>query len=164
MPTEPFILGDNWARNVVMPSRSMEETPQEGLLAALSRVAPDRFPCVAIVDDSPDARRLIRRILQSQGNFTIHEAESGKQALSLVEKEHPDLIILDLMMPEMDGFAVLDALKAKPETAEIPVIVSTAKELTPEEKNKLKGQIQALMQKGDFLSDEFLDEVRTLIG
>ncbi len=164
MPTEPFILGDNWARNVVMPSRSMEETPQEGLLAALSRVAPDRFPCVAIVDDSPDARRLIRRILQSQGNFTIHEAESGKQALNLVEKEHPDLIILDLMMPEMDGFAVLDALKAKPETAEIPVIVSTAKELTPEEKNKLKGQIQALMQKGDFLSDEFLDEVRTLIG
>jgi len=164
MPTEPFILGDNWARNVVMPSRSMDETPQEGLLAALSRVAPDRFPCVAIVDDSPDARRLIRRILQSQGNFTIHEAESGKQALALVEKEHPDLIILDLMMPEMDGFAVLDALKAKAETSEIPVIVSTAKELTPEEKNKLKGQIQALMQKGDFLSDEFLDEVRTLIG
>jgi threonine synthase len=164
MPTEPFILGDNWARNVVMPSLSMDETPQEGLLAALSRVAPDRFPCVAIVDDSPDARRLIRRILQSQGNFTIHEAESGKQALVLVEKEHPDLIILDLMMPEMDGFAVLDALKAKPETSEIPVIVSTAKELTPEEKNKLKGQIQALMQKGDFLSDEFLDEVRTLIG
>jgi threonine synthase len=164
MPTEPFILGDNWARNVVLPSRTMDETPQEGLLAALSRVAPDRFPCVAIVDDSPDARRLIRRILQSQGNFTIHEAESGKQALVLIEKEHPDLIILDLMMPEMDGFAVLDALKAKPETSEIPVIVSTAKELTPEEKNKLKGQIQALMQKGDFLSDEFLEEVRTLIG
>jgi threonine synthase len=164
MPTEPFILGDNWARNVVLPARSMEETPQEGLLAALSRVAPDRFPCIALVDDSPDARRLIRRILQSQGNFTIHEAENGKLALKLVEKEHPDLIILDLMMPEMDGFAVLDALKARPETADIPVIVSTAKELTSEEKDRLKGQIQALMQKGDFLSDEFLDEVRTLIG
>ena len=164
MPTEPFILGDNWARNVVLPARSMEETPQEGLLAALSRVAPDRFPCIALVDDSPDARRLIRRILQSQGNFTIHEAENGKLALELVEKEHPDLIILDLMMPEMDGFAVLDALKARPETADIPVIVSTAKELTSEEKDRLKGQIQALMQKGDFLSDEFLDEVRTLIG
>jgi threonine synthase len=67
-------------------------------------------------------------------------------------------------MPEMDGFAVLDALKARPETAEIPVIVSTAKELTPEEKDKLKGQIKALMQKGDFLSDEFLEEVRSLIG
>jgi threonine synthase len=164
MPTEPFILGDNWARNVVLPARSMDETPQEGLLAALSRVAPDRFPCIALVDDSPDARRLIRRILQSQGNFTIHEAENGKLALKLVEKEHPDLIILDLMMPEMDGFAVLDALKARPETADIPVIVSTAKELTSEEKDRLKGQIQVLMQKGDFLSDEFLDEVRTLIG
>jgi threonine synthase len=142
----------------------MEETPQEGLLAALSLVAPDRFPCIALVDDSPDARRLIRRILQSQGNFIIHEAENGKLAIQLIEKEHPDLIILDLMMPEMDGFAVLDALKARPETADIPVIVSTAKELTSEEKDRLKGQIQVLLQKGDFLSDEFLDEVRSLIG
>lgn len=163
MPTEPFLLGDNWARNIVLPARSMEESPQEGLLAALSRVAPDRFSRVAIVDDSEEARRLIRRILQSQGNFTIYEAENGKQALSLVKQELPDLIILDLMMPEMDGFAVLDALKSEPQTASIPVIVSTAKELTTEEKNKLKGQIQALMQKGDFLSDEFLEEVRSLI-
>jgi threonine synthase len=164
MPTEPFILGDNWARNVVLPSNAMEETPQEGLLAALSRVAPDRFPRVAVVDDSPDVRRLIRRILQSQGNFTIYEAENGKQALQLIEKERPDLIILDLMMPEIDGFAVLDALKSKPETANIPVIVATAKELTAEEKGKLKGQIQSLMQKGDFMSDEFLEEVKALLG
>jgi threonine synthase len=163
MPTEPFVLGDNWARNVVLPSRVMEETPQEGLLAALSLVAPDRFPRIALVDDSPDARRLIRRILQSQGNFTIFEAEGGKQALKLIKVERPDLIILDLMMPEMDGFEVLDALKSSQETANIPVIVSTAKELTSEEKEKLKGQIQALLQKGDFLSDEFLDEVNSLI-
>ena len=163
MPTEPFILGDNWARNVILPSRVLEETPQEGLLAALSSVAPDRFPRIVLVDDSPDARRLIRRILQSQGNFTIYEAEGGKQALELIKKELPDLIILDLMMPEMDGFAVLDALKSSQETAIIPVIVSTAKELTSEEKEKLKGQIQALLQKGDFLSDEFLDEVNSLI-
>jgi threonine synthase len=163
MPTEPFILGDNWARNVVMPTQTAAETPEEGLLAALSRVAPDRFPNVAIVDDSPEARRLIRRILQSQGNYTIFEAEGGKQALTLIEKERPDLIILDLMMPEMDGFAVLDHLKANPDTASIPVIVATAKELTPDEKDRLKGQIQILMQKGDFLSDEFLEEVRSLI-
>jgi len=67
------------------------------------------------------------------------------------------------MMPEMDGFAVLDALKNNPETAHIPVIVSTAKELTKDEKNLLQGQIQALMQKGDFMSDEFLEEVKSLI-
>jgi len=72
-------------------------------------------------------------------------------------------VILDLMMPEMDGFAVLDALKARPDTAEIPVIVASAKELTPDEKSRLTGQIQSLMQKGDFLNDEFLEEVRSLI-
>jgi len=68
------------------------------------------------------------------------------------------------MMPELDGFGVLDAIKADPETAGIPVIVSTAKELTKEEKERLKGQIQALLQKGDFMSDEFLDEVHTIIN
>ncbi len=84
--------------------------------------------------------------------------------MKLIAKERPDLIILDLMMPEMDGFAVLDALKSKPETANIPVIVATAKELTAEEKDRLKGQIQSLMQKGDFLSDEFLAEVQSLLN
>jgi threonine synthase len=164
MPTEPFVLGDNWARNIVLPSNEADEAPQEGLLAALSRVAPDRFPRIAIVDDSEEARRLIRRILQSQGNYTIFEADSGKKALEMVQKELPDLVVLDLMMPEMDGFAVLEALRARADTANIPVIVSTAKELTPEEKERLKGQIQVLLQKGDFLSDEFLDEVRALIN
>ena len=75
----------------------------------------------------------------------------------------PDLVILDLMMPEVDGFAVLDALRGRPETANIPVIVATAKELTVDEKSRLQGQIQSLMLKGDFLNDEFLEEVRSLI-
>jgi threonine synthase len=162
MPAEPYVLGDNWSRNVVLPSRA-EDKPQDGLLAALTSVAPDRFHRVVIVDDSPESRRLIRRILQSQGDFQIIEASDGKSGLEMIQRELPDLIILDLMMPEVDGFAVLDALKAKPETAEIPVIVASAKELTPEEKSRLEGQIQSLMQKGDFLNDEFLDEVRSLI-
>lgn len=162
MPAEPYILGDNWSRNVVIPSRA-EDKPQDGLLAALTSVAPDRFHRVVIVDDSPESRRLIRRILQSQGNFEIMEASDGKSGLETIQRELPDLIILDLMMPEVDGFAVLDALKAKPETAEIPVIVASAKELTPEEKSRLAGQIQALMQKGDFLNDEFLTEVKSLL-
>ena len=162
MPAEEFILGSNWTRDVEFPTRK-EETPEDGLLAALNQVAPNRFPHVAIVDDTPEARRLIRRILQSQGDFTILEATNGKDGVSLIRRELPDLIILDLMMPEMDGFAVMDALKADPKTSEIPVIVATAKELTPEEKKRLGSQIQTLMQKGDFLNDEFLDEVKALI-
>ncbi len=162
MPAEQWLLGEDWSLDIEAPVRG--ETPQQdGLLAALNRVAPEGFPRIAIADDSPDARRLIRRILQSQGDFTIFEADNGKSALALVEKEKPDLIILDLIMPEMDGFAVIDTLKRNPETANIPVIVASAKELTPAEKNRLEGQIQSLMQKGDFLNDEFLDEVRALL-
>jgi threonine synthase len=162
MPAEEFILGNNWTRDVQFPTQKLE-TPEDGLLAALNQVAPNRFPRVAIVDDTAEARRLIRRILQSQGDFKIFEATNGKEGLNLIRRELPDLIILDLMMPEMDGFAVMDALKADPKTADIPVIVATAKELTPEEKNRLGAQIQSLMQKGDFLNDEFLEEVKALI-
>jgi len=164
MPAEQFLFGENWTRDVNFPEEMTQaDTPQEGLLSALNNVTPNRFPRVAVVDDSHEARRLIRRILQSQGDFEIFEATNGREAIELVNKEHPDLIILDLMMPEVDGFAVLDALRSKPETANIPVIVATAKELTVSEKSRLQGQIQALMQKGDFLNDEFLDEVRSLI-
>ncbi len=161
MPAEPSILGDNWSRDIKFPT--IEETPQEGLLSALTQVAPERFPKIVIVEDTTEARRLIRRILQSQGNFTIIEATNGREGLELILRELPDLIILDLMMPEMDGFTVIEALRANPETAIIPVIVATAKELTPDEKNRLSGQIQSLMQKGDFLNDEFLEEVKSLI-
>lgn len=161
LPAESFVLGDNWSHDVKFPSK--EETPQEGLLSALTQVAPERFPKIAIVEDTTEARRLIRRILQSQGNFTIVEATNGREGLDMIQRELPDLIILDLMMPEMDGFTVLEALRSKSETAAIPVIVATAKELTPDEKSRLGGQIQSLMQKGDFLNDEFLEEVKSLI-
>lgn len=163
-PIERNILGTDWSRNLELPTRTMEENPEEGLLAALSKVGIDRFPRIAVVDDNPDARRLIYRILQSQGNFSIFEATNGQEAVDLIHKEHPNLIILDLMMPEMDGFAVLDRLQSDPDTADIPIIVVTAKELTSAEKIRLQGHIQSLMRKGDFLNDDLLDEVRALLG
>lgn len=161
LPAEPIVLGDNWSRDVKFPTS--DETPSEGLLSALTQVAPERFPKIAIVEDTTEARRLIRRILQSQGNFTILEASNGREGLEVIQKEIPDLVILDLMMPEMDGFTVIEELRKNPETATIPVIVVTAKELTKDEKNRLGDQIQALLQKGDFLNDEFLDEVKSFI-
>ncbi|KXK11933.1 MAG: putative threonine synthase [Chloroflexi bacterium OLB14] len=160
LPAEPIVLGDNWSRDVKFPST---ETPQEGLLSALTEVAPERFHKVAIVEDTTEARRLIRRILQSQGNFTILEAANGREGLEIIQKELPDLVVIDLMMPEMDGFTVIEELRKKTETATIPVIVATAKELTSDEKSRLGGHIQALLQKGDFLNDEFLEEVKSLI-
>jgi threonine synthase len=164
LPAEQYLFGEGWTRDVdLQEGGAQTATPQEGLLSALNHVTPNRFSRVAVVDDTPEARRLIRRILQSQGDFEIFEATSGLEAIELVTRERPDLVILDLMMPEVDGFAVLDVLRSKPETANIPVIVATAKELTVDEKSRLQGQIQSLMLKGDFLNDEFLEEVRSLI-
>lgn len=164
LPAEQYLFGEGWTRDVDLQAREAQTTtPQEGLLSALNHVTPNRFSRVVVVDDTPEARRLIRRILQSQGDFEIFEATSGREAIELVTRERPDLVILDLMMPEVDGFAVLDVLRSRPETANIPVIVATAKELTVDEKSRLQGQIQSLMLKGDFLNDEFLEEVRALI-
>jgi threonine synthase len=163
LPAEQFLFGEGWTRDVDLQRQELAPTPQEGLLSALNNVTPNRFPRVVVVDDTSEARRLIRRILQSQGDFEISEATNGREAIELVTRERPDLVILDLMMPEVDGFAVLDALRGAPETANIPVIVATAKELTVDEKSRLQGQIQSLMLKGDFLNDEFLEEVRSLI-
>jgi len=163
LPAEQFLFGEGWTRDVDLQRQEIAPTPQEGLLSALNNVTPNRFPRVVVVDDTSEARRLIRRILQSQGDFEISEATNGRDAIDLVTRERPDLVILDLMMPEVDGFAVLDALRSQPETANIPVIVATAKELTVDEKSRLQGQIQSLMLKGDFLNDEFLEEVRSLI-
>jgi threonine synthase len=162
-PIASEILGEGWARNIVIPTPSPEETPEEGLLAALSHVTSERFSRIAIVDDTPDARRLIRRILQSQGDYTIFEATNGREAIELSRREQPDLIVLDLMMPEIDGFTVLDALKADARTASIPVIVVTAKELTSDEKALLHGRIYKLMQKGEFMNEDLADEVRALL-
>jgi threonine synthase len=164
LPAEQFLFGDNWTRDVDLSAKEEQSpTPQEGLLSALNNVTPNRFSRVLVVDDTSEARRLIRRILQSQGDFEIFEATNGREAIEIANRELPDLIILDLMMPEVDGFAALDELRSKPETANIPVIVATAKELTVDEKERLQGQIQSLMMKGDFLNDEFLEEVRSLI-
>ena len=163
LPAEQFLFAEGWTRDVDLQRQELAPTPQEGLLSALNNVTPNRFPRVVVVDDTPEARRLIRRILQSQGDFEISEATNGREAIEIVTRDRPDLVILDLMMPEVDGFAVLDALRGKPETANIPVIVATAKELTIDEKSRLQGQIQSLMLKGDFLNDEFLEEVRSLI-
>lgn len=163
MPIEKMILGEGWSRDLEVSPQALKDTPEEGLLSALTRVTTERFSRIAIVDDTSDARRLISRILQSQGNYTLYEASNGREAIELARRELPDLIILDLMMPEIDGFSVLDALKNDPQTAPIPVIVVTAKELTPEEKSRLQGRIHTLMQKGEFLNDALLDEVTALL-
>ena len=163
VPVEQSVLGEKWAYDVEYEEAEAEqEAPEDGLLAALNHVTADRYQRIAIVDDNAQVRQLIRRILQAQGEYALYEAEDGSKGIKLIRDEKPDLVILDLMMPELDGFGVLDEMKSDPDLASIPVVVVTAKELTSQEKERLNGQIDTLMQKGDFMSDELMDEVRSL--
>jgi CheY-like chemotaxis protein len=82
---------------------------------------------IMVVDDDPDTITVLVRYLQREG-FTPIEAMSGPQCLKLVQEYHVDVILLDLMMPEMDGFEVVRALKSNPDTAEIPIIMITARD------------------------------------
>lgn len=162
MPIESHVLGDQWAREV-QAEEALLAYPGEGLLTALAGISPQQHPTVLIVDDHEPARILFRRILQSLGDYRLLEAANGREALELVHKHKPNLIILDLMMPDMDGFQVLEALKAHPETATIPVIVVTAKHLTEKERQRIRGMARSLLFKGEFLSDEFFEEIRELL-
>ncbi len=164
MPIEKSLLHDGWAQDVVLPDYTTAEQHEEGLLAALELVDTDRIHNILIVDDHADARLLISRILQTQADYNLVEASSGIQALELADADPPDLVILDLMMPEMDGFSVLERLKQSSKTTDIPVIVITAKQLSAGEKDRLRGKIVHLMTKGDFLSEELIAEIDHILG
>jgi threonine synthase len=162
-PVEKELLGDEWAQNFDIPqptatSSGSSGVPQEGLLSALERLD-DRIHDILIIDDTPEAVILLRRILQAHGRFTVREANTGRVGLTMAKLQTPDLILLDLMMPEMDGFAVLDALKTDKVLSEVPVIVVTAKELTGSERQRLSGKIQKLLQKGSFDDLNIVDEL-----
>jgi threonine synthase len=158
-PVEKHILGEQWARQVdLSKAGKVMSLPEEGLLSALEQVdaAVSR---VVVIEDNADAARLISRILRTRGNYKVEIAGDGLQGIELVRQIQPDVIITDLMMPGMDGFQVLDRLKADPVLCQIPVIVLTAKELTPRERERLSGQIGALLQKGSFLDEELLHSI-----
>ncbi len=163
VPIEKEILGEGWDEQIDLVGGQLPETPREGLLAALASLDQRQTREVLIVDDHADARRLVRRILQAQGDYTVREVPTGPGAIEAAREHRPDLIILDLMMPEMDGFEVLEKLRESHQTAQIPVIVVTAKNLTGEEKKRLEGRITRLMLKGDFLTEDLIQEISKVL-
>lgn len=114
---------------------------------------------VLVIDDQADDILLIRRMLEVQANYKIIEASNGKEGLELVKSRHPDLLILDLTMPEMDGFMVVEALKDDEKTRKIPIIIVSAKELTSAENQRLSGQVEVFLRKGIFTENELVEDV-----
>ncbi len=142
--------------------QASEVLPQEGLLTALRRLD-DRVQSIAIIEDEPDARILLRRILQYTRKYNIFEAADGNSGINLIRAEKPDLVLLDLMMPGIDGFAVLDMMKADMELRDIPVIVITAKDLTSKDYKRLSGRVESLLQKGEFMEEELFESIRDVL-
>jgi signal transduction histidine kinase/DNA-binding response OmpR family regulator len=118
---------------------------------------------VLVIDDHVDDILLIRRILEAQGDYHISEANGGLAGIEMVHRRPPDVIILDLMMPDVDGFGVLEALKREAKTRAIPVIVVTAKQLTDEDRERLNGQVEVLLNKGLFTERELLEDVKVAL-
>ena len=134
------------------------------LLNALDRVNRTKaIHKILAVDDEPDALNLLRRMLETQPQIEILMAPGGAQALAAVQNDKPDLILLDLMMPDIDGFAVLDNIKGSTLTRNIPVIIVTAKELTAEDQARLTGKTVALFNKGMFTAEELLTDIVTAL-
>ncbi len=121
-------------------------------------------PCHAlIVEDDAEIRELMRRTLAKQG-WVVAEAEHGQAALECVGEHVPDLIVLDLMMPIMDGFEFMLELRKVEAWRHIPVVVATAKDLTDEERQALSGNVELILQKSAYGRDQLLQQVRELVA
>jgi len=133
---------------------------EDDLISVLQRLeATDGGHRILIVDDSSQDRDLIQRFLRSQGHYEVTEAKSGEEALASINDFPPDLIILDLMMPDVDGFAVIEWLRSSDLTRSIPTIIVTAKELTGEESDALSNKTTVVLQKGSFHQQKLLAAV-----
>jgi CheY-like chemotaxis protein len=151
-----FALG---ASAVIQKPISRRELYESLVDLGLFPVSEGRSLKVLVVDDDPGAVELIAvRILGLA--TTVLRAYGGRDAIDIAKRELPDLIVLDLMMPEVSGFDVVEALKLDPETVRIPILVVTARRITGEERARLNGYVTTVMEKADFDRDRFRAEVR----
>lgn len=138
---------------------------KERLLSSLQKVKGKinvkSTPKVLLVDDEPTVVELFSSIIKQEGYEPIC-AYGGKEAVDKIINCHPDVIILDLMMPQFTGFEVIKVLKENPETIDIPVIVCTAKELSFEEKELLKKNVSYVMKKGNICRETLLNTLNMI--
>ena len=137
---------------------------REQLHKALSRYYSDEGnSAVMLVEDDTKTRELMARTLEKSG-WSVTEAGNGREALDMMDAAEPGLILLDLMMPVMDGFGFLAALRASPKWQHIPVIVITAKDLTPQDRERLNGVVEDVLEKNAYTREDLLEHVREAVA
>jgi CheY-like chemotaxis protein/anti-sigma regulatory factor (Ser/Thr protein kinase) len=123
----------------------------------------DEICPVLLVEDDVETRELMAHTLEKAG-WTVSGAGNGQEALDLMPDVQPRLILLDLMMPVMDGFGFLVAMRAKPEWQHIPVIVITAKDLTADDRDRLAGVVEEVVEKNAYTREQLLEHVRAAVA
>jgi PAS domain S-box-containing protein len=137
---------------------------REHLGRILAKYRCPHLPCpVLLIEDDETTRGMMRTILERDG-WTVVEAANGREGLERVAESQPNAILLDLMMPEMDGFEFILRLRKRPDWRDIPVVVITAKELTPDDRRRLNGSVERVLLKGAFSRQELLNRVRELVS
>lgn len=134
---------------------------RDDLLAVLRRVAPT-LRRLLVIDDDPHLVDLVRQLLEGE-DFTIETASDGLAGLRAIKAERPDVILLDLLMPRMDGFSVLEAMRCDPQLRGVPVIVLTSKALSQKESARLEELTRAVVEKSKLDRDSLMRELREVL-
>ena len=159
------IMSDNGMGYVLGASEYLTKPiDRDRLSDVVSKYRPTESPCgVLVVDDDEATRQVLKRTLVKQG-WGVAEAENGRVALDKMSTCRPGLILLDLMMPEMDGFEFLTQLRKQEKWSDIPVVVLTSRDLAPADRARLTGQVERILQKGAYTRDALLREVRAIVS
>ena len=135
----------------------------DALVATVRRMCASKERAeILVVDDDESTRTLLRRVLSKQG-WEVVEAKDGRVALDAIDRSRPDVILLDLLMPVLDGFEVMKMLDRDEKLRDIPVIILTAVDLSKAETDELSKRAEAVFIKGGYDRDQFLELVRHLI-
>jgi CheY-like chemotaxis protein/anti-sigma regulatory factor (Ser/Thr protein kinase) len=134
---------------------------RDRLVEVIRRHRPERP--VLVVDDDPELRGLIRRVLEREGH-SVMEAENGMIGLARARERQPGLVLLDLIMPAMDGFDFLEAFRGQEAWRAVPVVVVTARDLTIEDRARLSGSVERVLHKGAQGGEPLLREIRELVA
>jgi PAS domain S-box-containing protein len=132
------------------------------LIAILNRYRRTDSDVILVVDDDPASRSLLRQVLEKEG-WQVIEAENGRLALAALQQHQPTLMLLDLMMPELDGFDVLAQLQSQPQWRSLPIVIITAKDMTTAEQDYLNQYVERILQKGVYSREQLVGEIHNLL-